>query len=122
MSDRVQLRNGIIYQEASEKGITIESLKQDLERLLEIQAELKKQKAPFYLLYNAGNTRTADSGVRAQAIYNMSRLQYNRVAVFGIKSIYLKQMAKFIIMGLGKQKKIRIFKTKEQAEKWLRED
>ncbi|MEW6469677.1 MAG: STAS/SEC14 domain-containing protein [Bacteroidota bacterium] len=121
MSDRVQLIDGIICQEACPGGITVESLQEDLLKLLDIQAELQKRKAPVCLLYNAANARRADSGARAQAVYNLSRLNYQRIAVFGIRSVYLRQMARFVILGMGKQRKIRIFSSKEKAEKWLRE-
>ncbi|MFZ5554147.1 MAG: hypothetical protein ACOZCO_13605 [Bacteroidota bacterium] len=120
MSHRVQLKNDIIYQHADEGGLTIEKLKEDLEELLKIQELLKKEKKPFYMLYDGSNVGKVSSAVRAQALYNMSCLDYKRVAIIGVPSVFLNQLAKFIIMGMGKQKKIKIFKLKYEAENWLR--
>ena len=120
MSSRVHFQNGIIYQHAHRDGLSVETLKEDLVELLKIQKELEKEKAPFVMLYDATNARTADSEIRAQALHNMSCLNYTRVAVFGIRSIFLNQMAKLIIMGMGKGKKIKIFDSKEKAENWLK--
>jgi len=120
MSERVELRNGIIYQHADKIGLTVELLKEDLEALLIIQKELKKQNLPFLMLYDGSNVKKADSAVRAQALYNMSNLDYKRVAVIGLKSVFINQMAKFIIFGMRKQRKIKIFTSKDEAEIWLK--
>ncbi len=120
MSTRVILKDGIIYQHADEKGLSVDSLKEDLNELLSIQKDLERKKLPIYLLYDGSNVEKADSAVRAQAMYNMSSLNYKRAAIIGIKSVFLHQMAKFIILGMGKNKKIKIFKSKASAEKWLR--
>lgn len=120
MSSRVNFKDGIIYQHADKGGLTVDTLKEDLDELLIIQEKLRKQNSPLYMLYDGSNVKKANSEVRAQALYNMSNLDYKRVAVIGIKSVFLNQMAKFIIMGMGKYKKIKIFTSKEKAENWLR--
>lgn len=120
MSSRVVLKNGIIYQHADKGGLTVDSLNEDLIELLAIQKELEKQKLPIYLLYDGTNIKKVNSVVRTQALENMSQLNYSRVAVIGIKSVFLNQMAKLIIFGMGKNTKIKIFKSKDAAEKWLK--
>lgn len=120
MSDRVVLKDGIIFQVAGDDGITVKPLQEDLVKLMEIQNELQSQNLPVYLLYDGSKARSPDSGIRKQAIHNMRKLNYVKAAVFGIGSVYLKYVANFIIAGIGKKGKIRIFDTKEEAEKWLR--
>lgn len=120
MSERVLLQNGIIFQVAGKDGITLKSLEEDLVTLMEIQVELKSKNLPVYLLFDANNAKSPDSEIRMQAIRNMKKLDYVKAAVVGIDSVYLKYIANFIIAGIGKQGKIKIFDSKEAAEKWLR--
>ena len=120
MTKRVWFEKGIICQQVDKSGLTVDTLKEDLVKLLEFQAELKKQNAPLYILYDAANALSADSATRQQAIYVMSCLNYQKVAVFGIRSVFMKYIAKFVIAGIRKREKIKIFDSKEQAEHWLR--
>jgi hypothetical protein len=120
MSERIRFSNNIIWQEAGKNGITVKELEEDLMRLLDIQKELDEKKLPLLLIFDASDAKTADSGVRKQAIKNMNSINYHKVAVFGVKSTYLKYMANFVILGMGKADKVKIFDTKEEAEKWVR--
>lgn len=121
MNQRVKLVDGIIYQSADADGLSAKTLLQDLDVLLVIQKDLQQKKEPFLLVYDASSAKWAGPDVRAQALYNLSRLKYDKMAVFGIKTVYLKYMARFVIAGIGKSKKIKIFGTKKDAERWLKE-
>lgn len=120
MSDRIVFQNGIIWQKAGKEGITVQSLEEDMELMLEIQQELEAKNLPLLLVFDATNARSADSGIRKKAIENMNALKYKKAAVFGVGSNYLKYMANFVILGMGKSDKIKIFDTKEEAESWVR--
>lgn len=119
MSKRVKFQNGIIYQHADDFGLTVKSLQEDLNELLAIQEKIQNNKAVVLLLYDASNIKKVDSETKSQALHNMSLLNYKRVAIIGVKSLYLKQFAKFIILGMGKHRKIKFFTSKEKAEFWL---
>jgi hypothetical protein len=120
VSERIHFSNNIIWQKAGKNGITVPELEEDLVRLLEIQKELNEKKLPLLLIYDATGASGANSGIRKQAIKNMRSLNYHKVAVYGIGSTYMKYMANFVILGIGSADKVKIFDTKEEAEKWVR--
>jgi hypothetical protein len=45
-------------------------------------------------------------------------LEYDRIALFGGSS-YLRHLSNFVIKASGRSKRVKVFKEKKDARKWL---
>ncbi len=100
--------------------------KQTFQSVVEISAhmmvladELRARKNKIRVLVNINKITnvTADSLLAAADV--LDSMSNSKMAVFGGRA-FLHKLANLVIVATRKQKTVRLFKSRSQAEKWLR--
>ncbi len=95
----------------------IESLIQDSRQLVE---QLKKENRPILVLVRLRKVGPVDIGARRVAAGALTKLSYDRIAIYGA-SRFLQKTTELIIRAVHKEEGIRIFPDGVTARSWLRE-
>lgn len=96
---------------------TYESIHKTAEEIEEVIQEIKKQKA--YLLVDLSRMTKQDSGARKAAQEGLNFIHYDKMAIFAAP-LFLKNVARFLVLATGKTNVVGFFKTEEEAIRWLK--
>lgn len=79
---------------------------------------LRRRGAPVLVLVNLGQVGKNDVNARRATAEALKKFEYDRIAVFGASAI-IEKTAGLIVRAVRKEKKIRIFPSRQLAVAWL---
>lgn len=103
--------------EGDQTYMMFQELKIDAALLLE---KLRRENKPVLGLIDISKEGKFSSETNRAAMQILESLNYDKVAIFGASKI-LEEVTKAIILAMGKMHNTKIFRTREEAIKWLLE-
>lgn len=97
--------------------MTIDNLRYDI---VDMVNQLQKQGKPRLGLVDLTTDETYSPDSNKAAMKTLESLNYEKVAMFGASEV-LTDVTKAIILAMGRSHNTKIFKTREEAVKWLLE-
>lgn len=113
----ISLKNGVIQQTYTGKQ-SFNSVFESAAKVMTIADELKKEEKDIKVLVDIDKVTGAspDSLIAAADALNVK--SEAKVAIYGGHS-FIEKIAAFMISAVGKKESIRIFKSRQRAERWL---
>lgn len=97
---------------------TLDSVTEITQAVKPVITSLREQNKPVYLLIDARDLQDQNAGARKAAIDGINTLDYNKMAIFGAKTV-IKYIAQFLIQVADKMEKVKYFNTEQEARDWL---
>lgn len=98
---------------------TVQIVNETVEQTARALEEAKKQNKKGYVLVDISKIGEIESGGRRAGFEGARALKYEKLAVFGEPSPFLRNVASLVIKAVGLNK-VKLFNTREEAVKWLR--
>ena len=107
-----------VVMDGEQTYMTIDNMKYDaIDMLGQLQKEGKPRLGLIDLTKQANYTPDSNKA----ALSNLEALNYEKVAMFGASTL-LTEVSKALILAMGRSQNTQIFKTREEAVKWLLEN
>lgn len=97
---------------------TLEKVKKTVGQTGSALDEARKQNKRGLVLVDISKIGKIDSGARRAGYDGTRNLKYEKLAVFGEPNPFLRNVASLVIKATGMDK-VRLFKTQEEAARWL---
>ena len=97
---------------------TYEKVKETVEQTGRALEESQEQNKRALVLVDISEIGKIDSAARRAGFDGARNLKYDKLAVFGQPSPFLRNLAGLVIKAVGLNK-IKLFKTQEEAREWL---
>lgn len=112
-------KEGVIVQEYH-GDLHYDEVKRLLDKTRALVGELQQQGKPIFILVDARDIQTQDSGARKASTDFMQEIPFQKVAIFGM-SAFIRQVSNFVLKAVHKEQIVHQFNTKEDALAWLHE-
>ena len=91
----------------------------DVQKIIEHIKQLRSEKRNVKVLGDYTKIGASDSSARKAASEALKDADYDKAALFGT-NVFHTVAANLIIIASGKRKKVKVFRTKQQAIEWLK--
>jgi hypothetical protein len=119
MPNRVLLNGSGCVELILDGDQSLETLGPTLDKVSSLLEALRREHKPVYLLTDvSGISNSPSTEVRKFSASFLTESPYDRIAVFG-SDTFLRTLSKLIIQATGRGYKVKVFKTREDAENWL---
>lgn len=112
--DDIGLIHGIF--EGDQNYYSINQAAQQIEEFIKV---VRQQNKPAIVLIDITNVVKQDSGARKAGWEGLSTLKYDKWAMFG-SNPFIKNVANLVGKATGLSHRIKVFTSREEAEKWLK--
>ena len=89
------------------------------EKMKELAEQLKKQKRSVNFLIDASKVTKQDSSARRRTKEVFESIPFEKAAIFGL-NLFVTNVAKFVMMAIGKSQTVKFFSNEEEAVRWLK--
>lgn len=87
---------------------------------LKVNQQLTEKNMPVKTIVDLSGVGKIDYGARKSGLEGLTKVQYHRLALVAAKTVFLKNLAKFVITLSRKGNNTRYFDTREEAIEWLK--
>lgn len=94
---------------------TVESL---LKNTAGFVSQLQQERRKIYILTDITGIGATTSGARVAGVKALRELPYDKAAIFG-QDTFMRTLSNFIVRASGQGHKVRVFRTRADAEAWL---
>jgi UDP-N-acetylmuramyl pentapeptide synthase len=120
MNNSVSIGKKTVIEQVYEGDQTHDAIRQLTLELTEICSKLRGKKKEVKILADLTKIGNTTTGSRRALVESLEDVDYDKVALFG-GGTYIKHLANFIIQASGRLKKVKVFNTRKEALKWLKE-
>lgn len=106
-----------VVMDGEQTFMTIDNMKYDA---IDMLGQLQKEGKPRLGLIDLTKQANYTPDTNKAAMSNLEALNYEKVAMFGASTL-LTEVSKALILAMGRSNNTKIFKTREEAVKWLLE-
>ena len=106
-----------VIMDGEQTYMTIDSMRYDAVDML---GQLQKEGKPRLGLVNLTGQANYTADTNKAAMKNLESLNYEKVAMYGANT-FLTEVTKAIILAMGRSENTKIFKDRESAIAWLKE-
>jgi hypothetical protein len=106
-----------VIMDGEQTYMTIDSMRYDAVDML---GQLQKEGKPRLGLVNLTGQANYTADTNKAAMKNLESLNYEKVAMYGANT-FLTEVTKAIILAMGRSETTKIFKDRESAVAWLKE-
>lgn len=120
MSHRIFLNSDGFLEQEYKGNLTQEIVDKAIKDTMRTIKVMQKDGKPLLLLVNCTELGRINTPSRKASVEALRDIAYDKLAVYGSSPI-AKAMSNLIIHASGKQRKIRLFNTRDAAIAWLKD-
>jgi len=98
---------------------TYETIKKGTEQFTQLIEKVKSEGGRALLLVDLANVGRQDSKARKAGVEGFLSMKYDKISMFGGLP-FLRSVANLIVKAIGRTDKIKFFKTRAEAVRWLK--
>ncbi len=120
MANKVFLNKGDVIEQIYDGRQTFQSVTKAAARVMLLGDELHKNKKKIRILIDVSGITTVSADALLAAADSLNTILKSKIAVYGGSNL-INKLANLVIVATGRDKTVKIFKTRKAAERWMKD-